>query len=434
MPLAKLAPAPLAKTNPSPFNSGGWEFLNGVLANITGLWMNASSIWRPLSEPEMEFKYQQQVVVYGCVSFLCGALTEATPLVGIQTKKGWEDLDDHPALELLNDPNPEMHRGEFLNHFYAHLLLTGKSYVWKWRNGYGEASELWPLPSSWVKPIRDKDGLIIAYKVGNNKELVDPRNMIRCILPDPSNPREGVSPLSAASRDIQMDDERTDYFVEMLANNKQPGVVLNVGGDASTEQVTDMKNLLVQRFGKGNRGRPMVLYGKESKLEISKAMEQLDWAGTSNLSETRICSAYGVPPMLINLRAGHDASTFANFAESKRACYEGTVARYWTIGGHAFTKGLIRDEETGARPKEELYFNTDDVPALNEDKDKKSARVIEEFKAGLRTRNEAREVIGLEPVDASQDGFLESMGAQISNGAASEAAPADDGTKAGEEI
>lgn len=114
-------------------------------------------------------------------------------------------------------------------------------------------------------------------------------------------------------------------------------------------------------------------------------------------------------------------------------CYEGTVARYWTIGAHAFTKGLIRDETTGPRPKEEIYFNTDEVPALNEDKDKKSARAINEFKAGLRTRNEAREAIGLDPVDKSQDGFLESMGSQISNGAAV-TAPKDDGSTAGDEI
>jgi len=259
-------------------------------------------------------------------------------------------------------------------------------------------------------------------------------DMARQTLPDASNPRAGLSPLNAAFRDIQSDDERVDFFLELMKNNKVPGLTLTVPGEGTSEdQLKMMRAMLIERFGRGNRGGPMILMGGTTAKQ-TEPMKELDWEGASAQSETRICAAYGVPPMLLNLRAGHDASTFANFKESKRACYEGTVSKYWTLFGHFLTKVLITDE--GMLSDREIYFNTDEVAALHEDQDAKSDRAIKEFTAGIRTLGESREVIGLDPVSKDQDGYRRDMSYEITNGARAEAAPipTDDGAKAGEPL
>ena len=390
--------------------TGGWVVLEGALNSSFRF---ASSIWRQKTIPEMEATHETQLIVYVCVNAIARAIQEAPLCVGRSGTKddSMQRLKGHWAEDLLLNPNPEMHGAEYLWHVAAHLVLTGMSYVYKRRDLSGGPAQVWPLPTSWVTPIRDKkSGEIIMYKlyqgVGRPKLEVPPEDVFRMILPHPADLSCGLGPLQPAGRDVQMDDERADYFVEMIANRKQPGTIFHQPDGWSEDEKTEAANNL-KSYGKGNRGRPFFLSGQGAKIEMVDAMKELDWPGLSGLNETRICAAFGVPPIVAGLRSGLENATYSNFETAKRVFFSQTIAPLWGLIADGHTKGLLHDEgEDG----DAVYADTSAVAALRESQDELAKRVCLLAEKSVIKRKTAQTMLGITPDPAEPDGYLTPMG------------------------
>ena len=386
----------LRSKSDDPRNSGGWNILAGAMST----WKNANEIWQSKAVAEQEGTYGAQVTVYACVKRICISAQEAPLRIARKTKEGWKDIENHFMSPLLKRPNNEMHYAEFLWHVVSHLELTGKSYVWKWRAATGEPVEMWPVPSSWVLPIRDGSGLK-GYSVwqgeGKPRQLVLPEDMTRTIYPDPCNLTDGLGPLQAAMRDVQTDEERADYIIEMLTNTRSPGLILTQPEGWTPDQKDEVRALLNSGLGRGRRGRTLFLEGEGAKIDQAAPLKDLDWPGMSALSETRICAAFGVPPIIIGLRSGLQNATYSNYEQAEKSFYQGSMVPRWKMLDAAFTRGFLRDEgETD--DSVECYHDTSDVRALREDEDKNAERANKIFSSGLGTRNEGRERVGLPPL------------------------------------
>jgi HK97 family phage portal protein len=374
----------------------GWEILGG-LPN----WTDANQVWKSYSTSEREALYSVSTVVFACVRKICLVLTEAPLEAGKETEDGWADDKTHWARTLLRNPAPGMSGGEFLWQWQSHLQLTGVSYVWKWRNAAGNITELWPIPSSWVK--RKAEGGYLVWQ-GQAKDWlqVPVKDMLRVIFPNPASPLEGIGPLQAASRPIQADAEREDYQMEMLANNRQPGIVFKQPEAWTEEQKSEVRATLQNQLGKSNRGRPFFLEGENASMEMMAAMKDIDWPGLTSLNEARICSAFGVPPIIIGLRCGLESATYSNYQQAERSFYQGTMLPLWAQSGLAFTHGLLRDE---GDYEYEIYHDVEKLLPLAEDADRRAERAVKLFTGGLITRNEARSLAGEKTLGKSGDVF-----------------------------
>ena len=328
-----------------------------------------------------------------------------------------------------------MHYQEFIQHALSHRLLTGESYIWKWRNGAGEVAQLWPLPSSLVTPIFAADGTVQRYDIwqGSNKDKlpVDPRDMIRSIDPNPAFLRVGLGPTQAAMREIQTDDERAEYMIEMLTNTRSPGTIIKTMDELSPEREAQMKSVINGGLGKGRRGRTLFLFGEGVDISQQAIMKDIDWPGLAGFLEARGCAAFGVPPILLSFRVGLDASTYSNYAQARKCFHEDTMTPIWGSMDAALTKGLLRDE--GDESGVEVYHDTSNIPALREDQGAQVDRANKAFSGSLITRNEARDMIGMEPLEPAQgDVFLVPMSSvEVPLGATAAQLPApkpDDGT------
>ena len=192
--------------------------------------------------------------------------------------------------------------------------------------------------------------------------------------------------------------------MELLANNKRPGLIMYQPEDWSEDQKADVRNVFVQNMGDGGRGKTMFMQGEGAKVEPIPPVGELDWPGLTGLSETRICSCFGVPPIVAGLRAGLETATYSNYEQALRAFYEGTMVGLWQLLDAGLTRGLLTDE--GETDGAEIYHDTEGVKGLKEDADKRAARAAQLFSGGLCTRNEAREMAGLDSLDAGGDVFV----------------------------
>jgi HK97 family phage portal protein len=385
------------KTGPDPRTSGGWDILDG-----NPQWIGADEIFGKSNAIELEVMYKRASVVYSCVRKICTTAVEAPLKIGRMTPKGWKDQDNHYLNSLMADPNSEMAYSEFLAHYISHLELTGRTYAWKWRNGVGQIGELWPMPTTMIKEVRGQEGKLSHFLVyqGSAKEWlpVKREDMIRQAYPDPQNPSFGLGPLQAAIREVHTDIERQDYIVEMLANARTPGMIFTQPEGWSPDQKDEIRAVILDGLGKGRRGRPLFMDGDGAKIETQAPLKDLDWPGVANLSETRICSAFDVPPIIIGLRSGLENGTYSNYEAALKAFYHAMAGRWKMLDG-GLTRGLLRDEGDG---RLEVYHDTSDVRGLRDDEDLQVERAVKLYTNDLASKNEAREMVGLPPLDGPE--------------------------------
>jgi HK97 family phage portal protein len=381
---------------------GGWSVLTGSLPRKEG-------DWKDLSDREKENAFTSSVV-FSCLSKINNTVGSA-PLKLLNKNPGGaepEEVLDHPVLDLLRRPNAGMTTSAFLQQNTLHLLLTGENYLWKGRVGApltGEVNRIWPLPTSWVKKkFNMESGELVQFDVQKGRQIVQvpPKDMVLSFLPDPRNPLEGIAPLEAAAHDYEIDCERENYLRDMLRNRPVAGVVFKQEGGWTEPQKQEIRNLLRDSIGPGHRGAPLFVGGESAGVDFPQAMGDLDWPGLSSLTETRICATFGVPPIIIGLRSGLDRSTYSNYEQALCAFYQNTMDSLWKFLAEALTMGLLWEE--GEPESLHLTFDTSQIPQMRSDMTDKSAKL---FAGGIVSRNEARAMNGLDPLEGEDgDVFL----------------------------
>ena len=117
------------------------------------------------------------------------------------------------------------------------------------------------------------------------------------------------------------------------------------------------------------------------------------------MSATDIAMCFGVPSQLVGVP---DAQTYANVAEARLALYEETIIPHLRKLSSDLNEWLVPMFDERLR----LEFDIDAIPALSERRRKIYENVTSAVREGIMTRNEAREIIGLQPVDGADDLYI----------------------------
>jgi HK97 family phage portal protein len=395
----KVASPPGAKALMSPHL---WDTLVG-----NPHWTEAGALWRAWQDGDLERLYRRHSVIYACVRRVAQALTEASAQIVAHDGRGREPLPDHPLQRLIDAPNPNMSWSDLLSLIVSHLLLSGESYVLKERAPDSQqVRHLLSVPPSWVHPQ------VIDSRRGWEVRLPDGRKMpvlasevIVLRLHDPASPGRACAPLQAALRGVQLDEHREDYMLEMLSNLQSPGVVLYQNQEWTDDQRLAARAALEDQIGPGQRGAPLFLSGDQAKVEAFAPLRDLDWPGLTGLTETRICAAFGVPPIVLGLRTGLENATYSNYQQAERSFYRGTLPPLWRLVAESFTRELVQAEADD--PHLAFHFDTGEIAQLQEDATQRADRAARLFAEGIINRNEARRLSGLPPLeDALGEAFM----------------------------
>jgi hypothetical protein len=167
--------------------------------------------------------------------------------------------------------------------------------------------------------------------------------------------------------------------------------------DGQRQQLLEDLN---SRFsGSANAGRPMLLEGDFDWKEMGLSPKDMDFLNLKHMSATDIAMCFGVPSQLVGVP---DSQTYSNMAEARLALYEETIIPYLRKVQSDLNEWLVPQfEELG----EDLSFeyDIDRIPALAERRRMIYQNVLGAVNAGVMTRNEARELVGLSPMDGADD-------------------------------
>jgi hypothetical protein len=332
-------------------------------------------------------------MVMASVLWAAKNFTEA-PLSIEQIKGNGKDrsntpVPDHPLIKLFSRPN-KYYSGALLWKATIIDWMFGNAYWRKLRNAQGTPVELWWIPSTLICPKWDGGDFITyyEYKYDSTKEpeKIAPEDIVhfRNGL-DPKNTRLGLSPLGALLREIYTDDEGANYTAALLSNLGVPGLVISPASDngrIAPEDVDQIKAAAETKWTGGNRGKAMVLKLRDVRT----------------IPEERVTAMVGIPAIVVGLGAGLQRSTFANMAEAREAAYENFMIPSQRELSEEMSTQLLIDFVSDPQ-NWRLFFDLAQVRVLQADENDLHNRARTDLSGGLITLDEARDLIGMAPLE-----------------------------------
>ena len=357
--------------------------------------------------------YMKNSIVYRCVN----EISKGASSVPFMVKSGDQVLENHPIISLLSRPNPLQSHSEFFNSVFGFLLLSGNAYILRVGSEQGAPKELHLLrPDRMVikggsKPIPDRYEYMVNGRIQATYEVDDASGFSEVKHVKLWNPLDdfyGLSPMSAAAIEVDQHNMSGKHNVNLLSNGARPsgavifkpqddaGITVNLSESQRQQLLTDLNN----RFsGTANAGRPMLLEGDFDWKEMGLSPKDMDFINLKHMAATDIALCFGVPSQLVGVP---DSQTYANVAEARLALYEETIIPH--------LRKIESDLNEWLVPMfgEDLYFcfDIDKIPALAERTKRTYENITSAVREGIMTRNEAREQIGLSPIDGADDLYI----------------------------
>ncbi|MGE5589209.1 MAG: phage portal protein [Bacillota bacterium] len=347
-------------------------------------------------------------LVYACIMEIATSAPEAPLRVYQETDAGSEALPDHPLRLLMKNPNPITTEYELWELTLVHLYLSGNAFWEVVRDRAGRPVQIWPLRPDMVRIIPDKRPEIhhtYAYVVEGQSYPLG-TDVVHFKFPNPIDPYFGQAPLRAALRAVATDNEATDFVKVLLQNHAIPGPVITTQTELDQATADRLTEKWRQKFGRNRRGDPAFLQAGMDVKTLGLSLRDLEFPDLRTISESRICSVFGVPPILVGANVGLQRSTFSNYEEARRSFWQETLMPLQRRLRDRINHKLL--PMFGDASGLEARFDNTDVTALQEAEDKKWARADRAFRGGWATRNEARAEVGLDPVDGG-DVFVQDL-------------------------
>lgn len=357
--------------------------------------------------------YRRNLIVYSCIREKAQTVAEPELKCEVQGADGEASAlaAAHPLVALLDRPNPEQGQFSFLELLMTHLDVAGNAYVHKVRSRMGKVVQLWLLRPDRIEIVPGPDGHVAGYKfaVGpSRKQDLPAEDVVHLKYPDPLNDYYGLSPICAAARAGDLDNNMIDWLAAFFLNGAEPRGFLKFKMRVAPEDRLRAKAQWAENH-LGPRGwhSTAALDADVDYQETGKGPGDLAMDSISDQTESRICSAFGVPPILIGCAVGLKRSTYANYREAKRSFWEETLIPLYTRIADALTIGLAHEFATGNQAIV-VRFDLSDIEALQESRQEQRSAAVQLYGGGVATKNEARVLAGL-PRVVGGDTFRVSM-------------------------
>ncbi len=268
--------------------------------------------------------YKISVYVYRSVRTIIQAAS-AVPWIVLDGEG--EPIKGHAIEKLLKNPNPEFSGQDLIEVLIAHLELVGNA-LWQPIIVGKSVREVWPVFPDLVKPIPGEKpgewlkGWNVTLSSGQ-QILLPPDQFIHFQQVDPGNPYWGISPLMAAARTVDTDNEAQDTQKITMQNRGVVDGVFTHEATMSEEQFEEARRQIRERFlDKSRRREPWVLGAGAKWNQMSITPVEMDFIASRLANLRAIAAAFGLDPWWLGDRS---ASTYNNVMEARKALYEDVV-------------------------------------------------------------------------------------------------------------
>lgn len=357
--------------------------------------------------------YETHELVYSCINKLADVMNDVEITVETKDKDGnWQKKEGHPLVSLFKRPNTIETGRNFRRMMLQSEQATGIFYAQIGRSATGLPVELHPLNPVRVQPWPDITTREIAFyrymRADGHYFDIKPEDMLIRRRPDITNRFFGLSPLQVALKSINSDLGLTDYVDAFFESDGTPSGILKILNASVTETKREsLQAAWKKKYGRGgsNQKGVAVLDQNADFQRIGSNLNELDTDKISDRFESRICSVFGVPPILVGAWVGLRHTTANATAKAALRDFwdnkvqpELAAMREWLTW---FVLPEFENIEDITADRIRVGWDISNVGFLQEDADGLHTRARENFKAGMWTLNEARAATGMPPDEVS---------------------------------
>jgi phage portal protein BeeE len=220
------------------------------------------------------------------------------------------EIEDHPLLTLLKDPNA-FHVGTSVRRlFQLYLDLVGESFGVIERNEFGVPASVWPVPPHWISATPIASAPFFEIEVGTFRAQVPVSEMIWMAEANPENPYErGRGTAQSLGDELDVSEYIVKFQKSFFWNQARPDLLV-YSDEMTPEQTRSLENYWDARTRSFWRAfRPLFLNFKPEILEIKKSFSEMQMTDLSSEKRDTIVQVFGIPPEIIGIIESSNRAT-----------------------------------------------------------------------------------------------------------------------------
>ena len=384
------------------------RFLNQAVLTLTGMRhiRAGSGGFALLNQTNINYARQAKPdansIVVACVRWVQRVYSESPLMLQewLKDKQEWQDTRRHDLLTLIDHPNNFYNGTTLTKATVADYMLDGNAYWLIVRSASGRPVQLWWAPTSTIVPMPDPNDPTIfidhyKYTPGSAPIKVRPEDVVHFRDGiDPLNTRKGLSAIKSLFREIVTDDEAANMTASLLINMGMPGVIISPKvGTIGEPAAKAIKNAYIENFGGDKKGEPLVLQGDMTVQSYQFSPQQMNLRDMRGIPEERITAVLGVNAAVVGLGAGLATTKVgATLKEYREEAFESTIIPMYREFALELSAQLMPSFVNPA--SWQLVHDLTKIRVLQEDEEKRSARVTNLVVQGLLTIAEGRRALG----------------------------------------
>jgi phage portal protein BeeE len=329
-----------------------------------------------------------------------------------------EEMINHPLVLRLNSPNPAPHITWELMEMMTQITkdIAGFcAYEIEYSNN-GEILAFWYMTPYFCSFLRGQQQPLraIRYQPYGLQPMdipfVDEQERPKILFFsdgenfDPLSDRVRFrSPLMEAFSMVEVDNAMTFFLNDFVKNGAKFAGMVSIAQTIDVAQAENYRRLWrSQHGGAENWSDPLILGQGATYSPMQMNFRDMMFGELDARTESRICNAFNISPIVVDARAGLDVSSYNNKKQAQQDWYYDWVIPSWRNDANAIGTQLIKVYE-GNPDDFYVEFDLSDVYALKEDRDAQVKRGVDLYKSKLATKNEARKEFGAPPVEEGDD-------------------------------
>jgi HK97 family phage portal protein len=365
-----------------------------------------STIGREIHPRDAWGLYKSVGVLAKTIDLIADNVANLKPIVSIDG----EIYEEHEILELLDRPGYSRTRRGLIKELAIQYLVTGTACPHMIGNTNYLPAVIDIFKTADLSIIEDNDGfprsLFVAeprrtflFERQQGRDLTYLSGSFSQVVPIYDQQGDtrgmGLSRIQAIRDEIELKLTGTIHNRSMMDQGARPSGMLSFKGRLSDDQLARVQSDIVSSSGPQGAGKVLVSDGGDIDFKpFMMTMRDMDWTNLIKVVDQSITDRFSVPITLFTA----DAQTYNNYTEAWRALYDQAVLPCFNV----IYAGLAQAFSARLGVKVELIHDAMSNQILA---DQAADRSIKLLVAQIITVNEAREMIGMEPIAGGDEIF-----------------------------
>lgn len=354
--------------------------------------------------------YRTNEFVYSLILKRAMAVSQCQLRVLDSTSETPEEIPDHGIRQLLKQCNELLPESYFWGISEISRCIAGFA-AWEVEtDNTGNPIKLWWMRPDWCSFMREQQKPLayIRYQPYGLQPLdISMDNILFLYQQENFDPLfpfiKWVSPAMLALPQINVDTGMTRFLDDFIKRGARFGGLISVAQVLTENSAKEIQDRWVEKHGGSeNWSVPLVLGQGADYKPMQMNFDEMAFPQLDARTETRICSAFSISPIVADARAGLDVSSYNNKAQATKDWYNDWVLPTLTAYQDSFGSQMLPRYHDDPE-KYQCKFHTDELYALQEDKVIARAFWLNAYAQKAVTKNEMREKLDMDPVEGGDE-------------------------------